>query len=247
MDIFNSWIVNKPIAHRGFFNYSDAPENSLKSFERAIEKGYAIELDVHIIADDTIIVFHDKELSRMTGKDGYTKNLTLEKLKDYKLGKSNETIPTLKQVFDLVNGRTPILIEIKDFSLNDCKLEKQLLKLMREYKGELAIQSFNPFSLAWFAKNAPEYWRGILSSFFNKNDPDTPKSWFRRYILKRMFLNKNAKPNFISYNIENLPNRFVNKYKNLPLLGWTVKSQKQYLDKVKFVDNIIFQDFEPKI
>ena len=74
MEIFNSWLVKDYIAHRGLHN-SHVPENSIGAFINAINQGYAIELDVQQIADGTVIVFHDNSLSRMTGKDGYTKNL----------------------------------------------------------------------------------------------------------------------------------------------------------------------------
>ncbi|MBQ8762239.1 MAG: glycerophosphodiester phosphodiesterase [Clostridia bacterium] len=247
MDIFDSWLVNTPIAHRGFFNYSDAPENSLKAFERAIEKGYAIELDIHVTVDNSIVVFHDNQLSRMTGKDGYTKNLTKEQIKEYTLGNSDQTIPTLQEVFDLVKGRTPILIEIKGESTKIGINEVEILKVLKEYDGPIALQSFNPLIMEWFKNNAPEYTRGILSSCFTKDDKNRPKSWIKRFVLKRMLFNKQVQPHFIAYNVKDIPNRFVKKYKNIPLLGWTVTSQEQYLDAVKKLDNIIFQDFEPKI
>lgn len=251
MNIFDSWIVNQPIAHRGFFNYTDAPENSLKAFQRAMDKNFAIELDVHLLSDGTVAVFHDSELSRVTGKDGYIENLTAKDLKKYHLQGSDQTIPTLKEVFDLVNGKVPIMIEIKSVSTSVGKLEEALLKEMREYKGEMAVQSFNPFSIEWFAKNAPEYWRGLLSSYFAKDTPGRPKSPITRYLLKRLAFFKRAKPNFINYDLRHLPNRYVNKiikkHSDIPLLGWVVYNQEQYLTVVKLVDNVVFQDFEPKI
>ncbi len=247
MEIFESWLVSKPIAHRGYYNNEDAPENSLKAFLKAIENNFAIELDVHVIADGTVAVFHDNQLSRMTGKDGYINNLTKEQLKKCKLGNSDQTIPTLKEVFDLVDGKTPILIEIKQESIKIGNSEQIILNELKNYKGEIAIQSFNPFTLEWFKNNAPEYWRGVLSSFFPKTDANRPNSWIKRHVLKKMMFNKRIKPDFISYDVRNLPNRFVKKYKNLPLLGWTVKSQEQFLEAIKVVDNVIFEGFEPKI
>ena len=109
MEIFNSWLVKDYIAHRGFHN-TENPENSLGAFARAIDFGYAIELDVQQIADGTIVVFHDYSLARMTGRDGYTKNLLKSELSEYKLNKTDFCIPTLMEVLDLVGGQVPILI-----------------------------------------------------------------------------------------------------------------------------------------
>ncbi|MCI5797658.1 MAG: glycerophosphodiester phosphodiesterase [Firmicutes bacterium] len=241
MDIFKSWLVEKYIAHRGLHD-EESPENSLSAFEKAIEKGYVIELDVQQIADGNVVVFHDTSLSRMTGQDGYLKNLILEDLSACYLEGTKETIPTLQQVLDLVDGRTPIIIEIKN-SLKVGKLESATLEILKNYKGQFAIMSFNPYVLSWFKENAPEILRGQLSAYFKKDK----LSLVKKVVLKKMLLNKVAQPNFIAYEAEHLPNRYVRKFNNLPLLAWTVRSQEEYMRVVKYCDNIIFENFEPKI
>ena len=242
MEIFNSWLIKDYIAHRGFHN-NENPENSLGAFARAIDYGYAIELDVQQIADGTVIVFHDYSLARMTGRDGYTKNLLKSELSEYKLGKTDFCIPTLNEVLDLVGGQVPILIEIK----NEGKvgeLEKATYDILKNYDGDYAIQSFNPYSLEWFKRNAPSIWRGQLASYFKGEN----LSFIKKFALKRMLLNKKVScPDFISYNVQNLPNMYVNRFKKLPLLAWCVHSQTEYLKAVKYCDNIIFENFEPKI
>ncbi len=242
MDIFNSWLVKDYIAHRGFHDASN-PENSLGAFVRAIDEGYAIEIDVQQIADGTVIVFHDYSLSRMTGKDGYTKNLLKSELSDYKLSKTEFCIPTLTEVLQLVDGQVPLLIEIKnEGKVGD--LEKATYNLLKNYNGEYAVQSFNPYSLEWFKINAPKVLRGQLSSYFK----GAHLSFIKKFALKRMLLNKRVScPNFISYNVQNLPNIYVKRYKKLPLLAWCVRSQTEYMNAVKYCDNIIFENFEPKI
>lgn len=241
MEIFNSWIVKDYIAHRGLHT-KELPENSLGAFANAIEHGYPIEIDVQMIADGNIVVFHDYALSRMTGKDGYTKNLTTDELKEYKLAKTEYYIPTLTEVLELVDGQIPLLIEIK----NEGKvgeLESRVYEILKNYSGEYAVQSFNPYSLEWFKKNAPEVWRGQLSSFFKKQN----LPFFKRFVLKRMFLNKISSPHFISYDARFLPNMYVKRYKKLPLIAWCITSQSDYMKIVKHCDNIIFENFEPKI
>ena len=109
MDLFNSWLVEQPIAHRGLHD-KDTPENSLSAFSKAIEAGYPIELDVRLIADGTVVVFHDNSLSRLTENDGYIKFLNKEDLKYLTLKDSEEKIPTFEEVLNLVNGQVPLLI-----------------------------------------------------------------------------------------------------------------------------------------
>lgn len=244
-NIFDSFIINKYIAHRGFHN-AEFPENSLGAFQNAIDNGYAIELDVHLLLDGTVAVFHDKKLARMTGKDGYVKNLTAENLKDYKLLGTEYTIPTLEEVLNLVDGQTGILIEIKNENSKVGDLEKAICRLLKKYKGDVAVISFNPLSLEWFSKYSPNVIRGQLSYYYNDDDARNV-SFCRKFALKRMLLNKRSKPDFISYAIKDLPNRYVKKYKNLPLLGWVVRSQEQYMESASLVDNIVFENFNPKI
>lgn len=241
MDIFKSWLVEKYVAHRGLHD-EESPENSLSAFEKAIQKGYVIELDVQQIADGTVVVFHDSSLSRLTGQDGYLKNLIQEDLSACYLGGTKETIPTLQQALDLIDGRTPIIIEIKN-TLKVGSLESATLDILKNYKGQFAIMSFNPYVLSWFKENAPEILRGQLSAFFKKDK----LSIIKKVVLKKMLLNKVAQPNFIAYEAEHLPNRYVRKFNNLPLLAWTVRSQEEYMRVVKYCDNIIFENFEPKI
>lgn len=241
MDIFKSWIVEKYIAHRGLHDEESA-ENSLSAFEKAIQKGYVIELDVQQIADGNVVVFHDTSLSRLTGQDGYLKNLILEDLSACYLNGTKETIPTLKEALELIAGRTPVIIEIKN-PMKVGALEAATLEILKEYKGPFAIMSFNPYVLSWFKENAPDILRGQLSAFFKKD-----KLFFvKKVVLKKMLLNKVAQPNFIAYEATHLPNRYVRKYNNLPLLAWTVRSQEEYMRVVKYCDNIIFENFEPKI
>lgn len=244
MDLFKTWLVERYIAHRGLHNET-FPENSLGAFENAIKNGYPIELDVHLLSDGNVVVFHDDTLSRMTGKDGYIKSLTVNDLKNYNLNNTQYTIPTFKEVLDLVNGKVPILIEIKNKGKVG-ELESAVLKLLKEYNGEYAVQSFNPFVVEWFYKNAPEIPRGQLSGYF-KDEEGKSLGFIKRFALKRIMLHKKSKPQFIAYEAQTVPNRFVKKFKKLPLLVWTVTSQEEYMRLVKYVDNIIFQNFEPKI
>lgn len=245
IEIDEPFITKNFIAHKGLHDH-ETPENSLSAFKKAIENNYIIECDVQLIADGTVVVFGGDQLSRMTGRDGYIKNLTKAQLEDYKLLNTDECIPTLEEVLQLVDGKVGILIDLKDNQSRIGQLEKAVCKLVRNYKGDVAIQSFNPLSLEWFAKYSPNILRGQIACTFRGKE-FKHISRFRRRVLRHMKLNNRAKPNFISYNASELPSRYLKKVSNLPIIGWTVKSQEEYRNCFNFVDNIIFEGFEPKV
>ena len=158
----NSWLLTRPIAHRGLHN-EEYPENSLGAFQRCIDKNYPIELDVRLLNDNTLVVFHDDTLARMTGIDGYVSQINKEDLKNCKLNKTNFVIPTFREVLDLVDGKVPILIELKTANSSFGPLEKILTDTLTDYTGEYAVQSFNPFSVGWFTEHYPDIIRGQMS------------------------------------------------------------------------------------
>ena len=142
------------IAHRGV--HIDAPENTINAFKEAVKKKYIIEFDVHLLKDNTVVVFHDDNLKRMTGQNKKLKDCTYEEIKDLQLLDSNDYIPTLKEVLKIINGKVPIIVELK----SDRKvglLEKELVKQLDKYKGKFCVKSFNPLSIRWFRKNKPDY------------------------------------------------------------------------------------------
>ena len=242
MDLFKTWLVETPIAHRGLHSKA-VPENSLAAFSKAIEKGYAIEFDVHMLADGTLVAFHDESLARMTGNDGYIKYLNKSDLKSLTLKGTKETIPTLEEILKLVDGKVPLLIEVKN-PYKVGKIEQAVIDALKNYKGEYAVQSFNPYSLAYFKKHAPQIVRGQLSGSFKGEK----LSFFKKMVLKRMKLNKKvSEPHFINYEAAALPNAYVKKYKDLPLLAWVVRSKEEYLKVVKHCDNVVFENFDPEI
>ena len=239
-DIWKSFLVEKMFAHRGLWD-EESPENSISAFQKAIDKGYGIELDVNPIQDGTPVVFHDSKMSRMTGLDKYIVHFTKEELETTTLLNSKEKIPTFKQVLDLVDGKVPLLIEIKTQEKVG-ELEQKIFDLLKDYKGEFAIQSFNPYQLEWFYKNAPKIWRGQLSGFFK----DEKMSLFKKFVLKRLGMRKISHQDFVNYDLKNLPNRFTRRLR-IPLLSYTINNQTQYTKALKYSDNVVFQGFEPKI
>ncbi|MDE7464137.1 MAG: glycerophosphodiester phosphodiesterase [Clostridiales bacterium] len=242
MEIKTSWLINKPIAHRGLHNF-DFPENSLPAFENAANHGFAIELDVRLTDDQTIVVFHDEKLSRMTNHDGYVSNLKISDLDEIKLKKTDYGIPTFESVLEAVNERVPLLIEIKK-SETSFALEEKLIDMLKGYNGEYAVESFDPFALEYCYKNAPRIMRGQLSSYFHHADIEA--SHRDKVRLKKLKYNDISHPDFIAYKISNLPNKYV-KNTGLPVIGWTVKSALQAQKVASICDNYIFEGFVPEL
>ncbi len=229
------WLINQPIAHRGYHNEKTAPENSLEAFEAAIKKGYAIELDVLLTKDAQVVVVHDSNLERLTGTDSDINQMTLEQVRGLFLLGTASTIPTLSQTLELINGKVPILLEIKSSGFSH-ELDELTYSLIKDYEGSIAIQSFNPSSVRWFAKNAPDIARGMLLR------GNLGFGLANRFIdnLYMLF----SKPNFVAYKYENLVKTdFSELRKNgLIVLGWTVG--ENMLNTREFVghcDNIILE------
>ncbi|MCH5153720.1 MAG: glycerophosphodiester phosphodiesterase [Clostridiales bacterium] len=241
METKTSWVLDKPISHRGLHDSDNIPENSLPAFENSVKHGYAIELDVRLIDDQTVIVFHDEKLSRMTNRDGYVSTLKASDLSEIKLLKTDISIPTFEQVLETVNGKVPLLIEIKRAE-QAFGLEEKIIDMLKSYDGDYAVQSFDPRSMHYFYKNAPHIMRGQLSSYFHHNDIDVPRREKKR--LKKLKYNDLSHPNFISYKATNLPNKYVTAT-GLPVLAWTIRGELEAQKAQKFCDNYIFEGFIP--
>jgi glycerophosphoryl diester phosphodiesterase len=236
------WLLKVPIAHRGLHNIRDCiPENSIPAFELAIEKNYPIELDVQIIKDGTVIVFHDTSLERTAKVKRAISSLTQDDIKNICLMDTSEKIPTLKQVLVKVAGKVPLLIEIKKqkFSGN---IEKKVSELLQNYKGEFAVQSFNPYTVFWFKKNCPQMIRGQITPEFSSEK----LSYFAKSILVNEVFFKFTKPDFLAVDVNSLPNkRLIEMNKNgMPLICWTVKNLSHYKKSKKYCDNFIFEGID---
>lgn len=239
-DIKKTFLLNTPIAHRGLWN-ENFIENSLLAYQNAIDNGFAIEIDLYLSTDNVLYSFHDKTLDRMTGEKGFIYQKSSSEIEKLSLLDSDHKIPTFKQVLDLVDGKVPLLIEIKNQP--NKKIVERVVNALKDYKGEYAIQSFNPIYLLKLKKIAPYIVRGILST--NEKEHLKHEKPLTRFIIKNMSLNFLVKPNFISYNKNGFPLK-KRKIKNKIVLAWTVLSANEHKKISPFIDNIIFEGFTPK-
>jgi len=218
------WMYEQPIAHRGLHNQS-APENSMAAFSNAIEKNYAVEMDVQILGDGMLVVFHDFHLKRMTGYDKALKDVTYDEIKSLTLFETQETIPTFQNFLKFIDGRIPLVIEFKNESTST-KMEEKAYEMLKSYKGSFVVQSFNPLSINWFRKNAPSIIRGQLSYDYKKDKTFFINKWF----LRNVYGNIITRPHYVMYDIKALESNVIKRLRSqkMPLFSYTAKSKVDY-------------------
>lgn len=186
-------------AHRGLHTEDGSvPENSLPAFRAAAEAGYAVEMDVHLTADDRLVVFHDDTLERMCGVQGVIDDFTLAELRALRLGKTECVIPTFAEALEALGGRVPLLLEVKRGHDNR-RLCALTLEALRTYTGPYCVESFDPTIVAWFRRNAPDILRGQLSQ--PPKEYGTALSKPAAAIVGNVLTNVIARPQFIAYKI----------------------------------------------
>ena len=232
-------------AHRGLHG-NGAPENSLEAFRRAVEGGYGMELDIHLLKDGSLAVLHDHSLQRTAGADVNIEDLTAEALNNYRLEGTDEPIPLFSQVLDLVDGRTPLIVELKSTTGNYAALCEAATRLLDGYQGVYCIESFDPRCIGWLKRNRPELVRGQLAeNFFRTGGSMSPllkalMSWQLTHFL--------TLPDFVAFKYRDRKN--LGTWLSRHLWGaqgvsWTIKTQQE-LDTAEAEGWIpIFEDFTP--
>jgi len=203
-------------AHRGLHG-NGRIENSPSAFAAAIAAGHGIECDVRRSADGRAIVFHDRELDRLTGETGPVAARSAAELARIALRGTGETIPTLRDLLDLVAGQVPLLIELKNKRERPAApLCRAVLRDLEGYRGPHAVMSFDPRVSAWFARRSPGTARGLVVSEANAR---TLVAAFKRHLALWR-----ARPDFLAYDVRDLPSRFAasQRARGLPVLTWTV-------------------------
>lgn len=234
---------NYKYAHRGLHDATKA-ENSLSAFAAAKEKGYGIELDVRLSKDGELVVFHDKNLTRVAGIEGNVIDYTAEELSKMSLSGTADGVPTFRQVLDLIDGAVPLIIEIK-MNGSEKGIAEKLMEVIDGYKGEYVVESFNPIALKIVRKMRPDILRGMLSMEYMKEDKHKGKILYR--LLQNLMLNFMARPDFIAYDkrgysVKGL--RFVRRTFGTALIAWTVKSPEEEADAIGHgFDTVIFEGY----
>ncbi len=234
-------------AHRGLHdNESDAPENSMKAFKKAIDAGFGIELDIQLTKDDVIVVAHDFDLKRICGVDKKICELTYDELQAYGIYGTEEKIPRFTDFLALVDGQVPLIIEYKSQDTKT-KLFELADAVLRDYHGIYCVESFNPLLVRWYKKHHPKIMRGILSESYRKDGVKTLPA-IAMFVLEYMLLNVLGRPDFIAYKHEhykNISRQLCRKLFKATSVAWTIKSEHQLQDRAKDYDLFIFEGFVP--
>ena len=233
-------------AHRGYHDGNVAvAENSLSSFQAAIDAGYGIELDIQLSSDKVPMVFHDADLMRICGVEGKIWDYTCAELQEMELFETGENIPTLAQALELIDGQVPILVEYKMDKVDTdvCAYSHELLK---DYDGAYAIQSFHPFALFWYRQNAKDIPRGILAkNFIRDNKEKGEESDIIDFLTTNLMLNVVGYPDFIAYDYQDA-DYFALKLTRLmgaKTSTWTLKDPAHYAQVKGQFDLYTFEGF----
>lgn len=232
-----AWLTARPIAHRGLHDMNKTRwENTLAAFEAAAASNYAIECDVHITLDGEVVVFHDTDLKRLTGTEGYVWQRTGAEMTALTVGGTAEHVPTLAQMLELVAGRVPLVIELKGTPGHDDGLVAAVCKQLRRYKGKVAIMSFDHWLIRDFPKHAGDIPTGLTAWGSKPHEVEMHFPMLMHGV------------SFVSYALDQLPNAFatfVKRELGMPVITWTVRDAAAVAKTYAEGDQITFEGFDP--
>lgn len=228
-----SWMREWDYAHRGLHGHG-VPENSPSAFADAISAGIGIELDVQRSRDGRAMVFHDWGFDRLTAEKGEVIKRNAADIEKIRLNGNDDCIPSLRRTLDQIAGQVPVLIELKSaFDRRTPSLCLAVQRALEGYRGQYAVMSFDPRVAQWFLRHAPRTVRGLVIKETGKKT--LRGAWERRAALWH------GKPDFLAYNVDDLPSRFAaaQRARGLPVLTWTVRTVSQQQTAMAHADALI--------
>lgn len=231
-----NWLTDRPIAHRGLHNVDRGVcENSLSAFANAIDHQFSIECDLQYAADGVPVVFHDFDLQRICGLKGHVRDKMSNELGLMAIGQTEDNIPTLAQMLNLVKGRAPLILELKGRLGDDDGFAGAVLDALEDYSGQVALMSFDHHLLRDLRALKCHYPLGLTAQ------GDEPETFFTHEEALSLGID------FISYAIDHLPNPFIEgqRNKNMPIISWTVRTKEQKIYSEQYADQITFEGFDP--
>ncbi len=242
-----SWLTEAPIAHRGLHDASAGiVENTAGAFAAAMARNYAIECDLHLAGDGGVVIFHDRLLDRLTTATGPLLGKTVPELKRVQFRQSSERMQTLAELLEQVNGKVPIIIELKSRWDGRADLAQRAVCDLRPYNGACALMSFDPHLVETLAASAPTLRRGMVA------DRAAHPSWMflplsRRLALRNLDHLERTRPHFLAFDAAGLPWPPVRRFRERwgPVICWTVRSAEQARLARRHCDQITFEGFLP--
>ena len=243
------WLTARPVAHRGLHDRARSiVENMPGAALAAVQSNYAIECDIQLTVDGEAMVHHDDALGRLTEGSGALRGLTSGELKAVRFKDTAETMMSLGDLCALVEGRVPIVIEVKSRFDGDRKLVRRVAEVLAAYTGPVAGMSFDPDQVMALRETMPELPRGIVAQHAYR-EADWPEATAAQRSgmlhLKHAF---HTRPHFVAYWVNDLPATapWVARHVfGLPLLTWTVRTPDQRERAARYADQMIFEGFRP--
>jgi glycerophosphoryl diester phosphodiesterase len=239
------WLVARPIAHRGFHDEANGVvENTEAAFAAAMKHDYAIECDIQLTADGEAVVFHDEDLERVTSTKGLLIEHSVSELKQVFYRQSKARMQTLGELLDQVDGKVPLVIEIKTIWDGGQPLTLRALKILQSYKGPYALMSFDPDTVALLAEVSPYTVRGMTAD----RGVDAYYKMLtipRRLELQRFSHVQKTRPHFVSFNFKDLPFAPVQNIRAMgfPVITWTIKSKADEALARRYSDQVTFEGY----
>ncbi|OHV85234.1 glycerophosphodiester phosphodiesterase [Ensifer sp. LCM 4579] len=232
-----SFLKARPIAHRGYHDMNrEVWENTLSAFARAVEAGFAIECDLQYTADSVPVVFHDDDLQRLCGLKGDVRAKTAAELGLLSVGGTRDKVPPLSQLLRLVDGRVPLVLELKGRKGDDEGFAAAVLEALENYKGPVALMSFDHCLLKDLKALDAPYPLGLTA------EGSRPEIFFVHEEAMQLGLD------FISYFYGDLPNPFITKERTLgyTVITWTVRDRRAQEHTFAHADQMTFEGFDPR-
>jgi glycerophosphoryl diester phosphodiesterase len=239
-----AWLIERPIAHRGLHDGARGiVENTATAFDAAISRGYVIECDLQLSADGEAMVFHDARLDRLTTATGRVIDQPAAALKEVAFRDTPERMQTLAELLHQVQGRVPLVIELKSHWDGSLALARRTVELVSRYDGRIALMSFDPEVVAGLCELAPWAVRGMVAERVS----DARLDLARRLCLRHFSHVDRSRPHFLSYQVDGLPWGPSRAFRRagLPVICWTVRDVQTASWSRRYADQITFEGFLP--
>jgi glycerophosphoryl diester phosphodiesterase len=241
--------LKRPIAHRGLHDATKGiVENSASAVAAAMGGGYVVEVDLQCAADHMPVVFHDAMLDRLTEDKGPVAARDAAALCSIRLRGSNDHILSFPELLSLVNGRVPLVLEVKSTWSREGKFEANIAKALSSYPGPAGVMSFDPYSVLAFREVAPEIPRGLVGCRFDETRHWPQLTPRERFAMRHLLTSAFARPHFIAYDVNALPAVAPIAARllfGLPLIAWTVRSKEDRERALLYADAMIFEGIRP--
>jgi glycerophosphoryl diester phosphodiesterase len=236
------FLIARPIAHRGLHDWQrGVVENTASAFAAAIDRDYAIECDLQLTKDGEAVVFHDHDLERLTLGHGHVKDKTLADMKAQTLRHTSDRVQSLAELLQQVAGRVPLVIELKSDWDGDERLALRTLDVLKDYKGQYCLMSFDPDIIETVKRESPSTMRGMVNE-------GGDYEWLppvRKHEMRSFKYMKRTDPHFMSFHFGDFPFAGVTAFRNSgrPVISWTIRTPEQERIARRFSDQITFEGY----